>query len=69
MTNCPCCGYSLVQCFRHHQTVSFCRHCWQEMPDLVTLHDYSVLKGRSLEQMMQKQTKQPVLKQSLSTAA
>ncbi|MDX2242907.1 MAG: hypothetical protein NW224_19685 [Leptolyngbyaceae cyanobacterium bins.302] len=68
MTNCPCCGHPMVQCFRHHQTVSFCRHCWQEMPDLVTLHGYSLLKQRSLQRMIQQSTKQPVLKQPLLAA-
>ncbi len=33
MTNCPCCYRPMIQHFRHRQTVWFCRHCWQEMPD------------------------------------
>ncbi|MCL6435809.1 MAG: hypothetical protein K6T90_16670 [Leptolyngbyaceae cyanobacterium HOT.MB2.61] len=42
-----------MRCFHRHQTVLFCRHCWQEMPDLALPNNYSLLKRRSLEHFAQ----------------
>ncbi|WP_193884768.1 hypothetical protein [Oculatella sp. LEGE 06141] len=42
MVNCPCCSNPLIRQIHAHQTVWFCRHCWQEMPvldaDMATHH-------------------------------
>ncbi len=67
MTDCPCCGYQMVRCFRKHQMVAFCRHCWQEMPQMPIQNTYSLLKWRSLEQMVQQPVpqKQPALQKQL----
>jgi hypothetical protein len=34
MSDCPCCSNTLIRQFRSHQLVWFCRHCWQEMPNI-----------------------------------
>nr|RNJ66725.1 MAG: hypothetical protein EDM05_24360 [Leptolyngbya sp. IPPAS B-1204] len=52
-TDCPCCGYSLVRCFRHHRTVSFCRHCWQEVPDLTMAASAPLSRRQSPEPVIQ----------------
>ncbi|XGV97931.1 MAG: hypothetical protein ACAF41_03150 [Leptolyngbya sp. BL-A-14] len=59
METCPCCGYTMVRCFQHHQLVSFCRHCWQEMPELTTWNAYSRLHRRSLERAFHQSDRQP----------
>jgi hypothetical protein len=33
MNRCPCCDDTLLQEFRNHELILFCRSCWQEMPD------------------------------------
>ena len=33
-TICPCCSRPLLHHLDHHREYWFCRHCWQEMPDL-----------------------------------
>ncbi|NJL21538.1 MAG: hypothetical protein HC895_13070 [Leptolyngbyaceae cyanobacterium SM1_3_5] len=53
MTNCPCCEYLMLKAVHHHQTVWFCRHCWQEMPNLTIQDVHSLLNPRSLEQTLQ----------------
>ncbi|MHC5896053.1 hypothetical protein [Nostoc sp.] len=35
MTNCPCCSNQMLRHIRLQQTYWFCRHCWQEMPNLI----------------------------------
>ena len=34
MATCPCCSYQMLHHIRGNQTYWFCRHCWQEMPNL-----------------------------------
>ncbi|MEH1946052.1 MAG: hypothetical protein V7K77_03525 [Nostoc sp.] len=34
MTNCPCCSNQMLRHIRLQETYWFCRHCWQEMPNL-----------------------------------
>jgi hypothetical protein len=34
MSDCPCCSNILLRQLRSHQVVWFCRHCWQEMPNV-----------------------------------
>jgi hypothetical protein len=34
MSDCPCCSNTLLRQLRSHQVVWFCRHCWQEMPNV-----------------------------------
>lgn len=34
MSDCPCCSNLLLRKLRSHQVVWFCRHCWQEMPNV-----------------------------------
>jgi hypothetical protein len=34
MNRCFCCGQTLTQEFRQGKLTWWCRHCWQEMPDL-----------------------------------
>jgi ribosomal protein L37AE/L43A len=60
MTDCPCCSYQLLRHIRHHQIIWFCRHCWQEMPDLMTLNAYPLLKQQSLEHVIQQPIVQPL---------
>ena len=36
LSNCPCCSNPLLHHFGNHREYWFCRHCWQEMPDLKT---------------------------------
>ncbi|MFB2921503.1 hypothetical protein ACE1CB_23940 [Aerosakkonema sp. BLCC-F2] len=43
MTNCPCCSYQMVRHVRRHQTDWFCRHCWQEMPNLCAEQNKTIL--------------------------
>ncbi|WP_156114104.1 hypothetical protein [Myxosarcina sp. GI1] len=31
---CPCCSNSMLRCLERDRSYWFCRHCWQEMPDL-----------------------------------
>ncbi|MEM7759853.1 MAG: hypothetical protein AAF298_17240 [Cyanobacteria bacterium P01_A01_bin.40] len=31
---CPCCSSPLLHHVSNHGEYWFCRHCWQEMPDL-----------------------------------
>ncbi|MGA7932125.1 MAG: hypothetical protein WCA35_00960 [Kovacikia sp.] len=59
METCPCCGYPLVECFRRHQMVSFCRHCWQEMPGSSKPHLHTLFNRRSLEQVLHQAAAQP----------
>ncbi|NJK50775.1 hypothetical protein HC931_24065 [Candidatus Gracilibacteria bacterium] len=33
MSNCPCCGNSLLRHVRHGNVYWFCQSCWQEMPN------------------------------------
>ncbi len=34
LTICPCCSTPLLHHLGNHREYWFCRHCWQEMPDL-----------------------------------
>lgn len=34
MSDCPCCSHKLLRHIRGNQVVLFCRHCWQDMPEL-----------------------------------
>ena len=34
LTICPCCSTPMLRHFGHQREYWFCRHCWQEMPDL-----------------------------------
>jgi primosomal protein N' len=34
MATCPCCSDQMLRHVRANQTYWFCRHCWQEMPNL-----------------------------------
>jgi hypothetical protein len=34
MSNCPCCSNQMQRHIRSRQIYWFCRHCWQEMPNL-----------------------------------
>jgi hypothetical protein len=34
MSDCPCCSNNLLRQLRSHKVVWFCRHCWQEMPNV-----------------------------------
>ncbi|HEY9625455.1 MAG TPA: hypothetical protein V6C78_34365 [Crinalium sp.] len=34
MSHCPCCKNQMLRHIQHHHIYWFCRHCWQEMPDL-----------------------------------
>lgn len=34
LTVCPCCSSSMLRHIGNHREYWFCRHCWQEMPDL-----------------------------------
>jgi ribosomal protein L37AE/L43A len=34
MNRCPCCDQTLTQEFRQKRLTWYCRHCWQEMPNL-----------------------------------
>ena len=31
---CPCCSNRLLHHFSNHREYWFCRHCWQEMPNI-----------------------------------
>lgn len=31
---CPCCSTTMLHHLGNHREYWFCRHCWQEMPDL-----------------------------------
>ncbi len=31
---CPCCNGKMLHHLSHRRSYWFCRHCWQEMPDL-----------------------------------
>ncbi|WP_449002355.1 hypothetical protein [Myxosarcina sp. GI1(2024)] len=31
---CPCCSNSMLHCLEGNRSYWFCRHCWEEMPDL-----------------------------------
>ncbi|AFY75935.1 MAG: hypothetical protein IGR93_17345 [Hydrococcus sp. C42_A2020_068] len=33
MSNCPCCGNSLLRHVRHGNVYWFCQSCWAEMPN------------------------------------
>ncbi len=37
MVKCPCCSQNLLRYIRKEGTYWFCPHCWQEMPDLVSM--------------------------------
>jgi hypothetical protein len=34
LTVCPCCNNRMLHHLAHHRSYWFCRHCWQEMPNL-----------------------------------
>ncbi|MFB2939449.1 hypothetical protein ACE1B6_29700 [Aerosakkonemataceae cyanobacterium BLCC-F154] len=34
MATCPCCSHQMLRHIRGNQSYWFCRHCWQEMPNL-----------------------------------
>lgn len=34
LTLCPCCSDRMVRYIGNHKDYWFCRHCWQEMPNL-----------------------------------
>jgi hypothetical protein len=34
LTICPCCNDKMLHHLGHRRSYWFCRHCWQEMPDL-----------------------------------
>ncbi|MFB2893868.1 hypothetical protein ACE1CI_13235 [Aerosakkonemataceae cyanobacterium BLCC-F50] len=53
MASCPCCSHTMLRHIRHNQIFWYCRHCWQEMPNLnssPSLSKYS----QSLESIIQK---------------
>ncbi len=43
MNNCPCCSNPMLRHFRLHKTYWFCRQCWQEMPNLNSEANQSIL--------------------------
>nr|WP_084226917.1 hypothetical protein [Nostoc sp. KVJ20] len=43
MTNCPCCSNQMLRHIRLQETYWFCRHCWQEMPNLSSERNRSSL--------------------------
>ncbi|MBG1243631.1 hypothetical protein F8R90_21355 [Nostoc sp. NZL] len=43
MTNCPCCSNQMLRHIRLQQTYWFCRHCWQEMPNLNSEKNSNIL--------------------------
>jgi ribosomal protein L37AE/L43A len=52
--DCPCCYRPMIRHIRHHQTVWFCRHCWQEMPTFVTSDFPAAFLGlRSIQQLVE----------------
>lgn len=38
LTICPCCSTPMLHHLEHGREYWFCRHCWQEMPDLENAH-------------------------------
>lgn len=34
ITTCPCCSSPMLHHLRNQKEYWFCRHCWQEMPNL-----------------------------------
>jgi hypothetical protein len=43
MSDCPCCSNTLLRQLRSHQVVWFCRHCWQEMPNVSAMTNVSAV--------------------------
>lgn len=37
MKVCPCCSGQMQRHIEKHQIYWFCRHCWQEMPEIETI--------------------------------
>jgi ribosomal protein L37AE/L43A len=55
MASCPCCSHTMLRHIRHNQIFWYCRHCWQEMPNLnasPSLAKYS----QSLENLIQRKS-------------
>ncbi len=48
MATCPCCSDQMLRHIRGNQTYWFCRHCWQEMPNLVSCQQNLSLPNISL---------------------
>lgn len=40
-TICPCCSYPMLRHINNKRCYWFCRHCWQEMPDLTAETNYN----------------------------
>ncbi|HHP7244503.1 MAG TPA: hypothetical protein ACFE0H_07440, partial [Elainellaceae cyanobacterium] len=54
MATCPCCSDRLLRHIRGHQTIWFCRQCWQPMPEFSTLQPHpSVPYTLSIDQTLQ----------------
>lgn len=37
VATCPCCSRTMIRHLNHQRMYWFCRHCWQEMPDLTAV--------------------------------
>ena len=60
---CPCCSTPLLHHLSNHREYWFCRHCWEEMPDL----DIAKYRQYRVGQAIVLYTNMPITRQPLLT--
>ena len=63
LTVCPCCSTPMLHHLKHGREYWFCRHCWQEMPDL----EATPPQAHRLSKIINLSPKLPVSNHSLLT--
>ena len=47
LTVCPCCSNTMLHYISNHRDYWFCRHCWQEMPNLSVVEKLGCNNGHN----------------------